>query len=241
MDCSPGGDAGRRSTRLWLRPRDPRAALRAIADRRIRRRLRPASRPRAGVRLLRRGRRPLGSEPEDGSADRRRHDVRRAGDRLLRRLCRLFLPLPRRRGAKIGRSAYCNAAGSLPALAVPMSTPLAAPDQDLVQETLLGEALEHAPVGAIVLDEHGRYLAANRLACQLSGYSREEFLEEGAESLAFDTRSLALMANGDLKGGIAEMRRKEGSAVTCEYRVGATRSGGLPFHVVVFWEIEAAP
>jgi PAS domain S-box-containing protein len=122
-----------------------------------------------------------------------------------------------------------------------MSTPLAAPDQDLVQETLLGEALEHAPVGAIVLDEHGRYLAANRLACQLSGYSREEFLEDGADALAFDTRSLAVMASGDLKGGIAEMRRKEGSAVTCEYRVGATRSGGLPFHVVVFWEIQATP
>jgi PAS domain S-box-containing protein len=121
-----------------------------------------------------------------------------------------------------------------------MSTPLAAPHQDLVQETLLGEALEHAPVGAIVLDEHGRYLAANRLACKLSGYSREEFLEDGADSLAFDTRSLAMMASGDLKGGIAEMRRKDGSAIRCEYRVGATRSGGLPFHVVVFWEIEAA-
>jgi hypothetical protein len=24
--------------------------------------------------------------------------------------------------------------------------------------------------------------------------------------------------------------------VTCEYRVGGTRCGGLPFHVLVFWE-----
>jgi len=44
-----------------------------------------------------------------------------------------------------------------------------APEADVVQETLLGEALEHAPVGALVLDEMGRYLAANRMACRISG------------------------------------------------------------------------
>ena len=117
---------------------------------------------------------------------------------------------------------------------------VAAPQQDLVQETLLGEALEHAPVGAIVLDEEGRYLAANRLACELSGYSREELLDGGARALAFDPESLpdtmARMASGDLQGGSAEMKRKDGSGITCEYRVGATRSGGLPFYVIVFWE-----
>ncbi len=117
---------------------------------------------------------------------------------------------------------------------------IAPPQQDLVQETLLGKALEHAPVGAIVLDEQGRYLAANRLACELSGYSREELLDGGARALAFDPESLpntmARMASGDLQGGSAEMKRKDGSGITCEYRVGATRSGGLPFYVIVFWE-----
>ncbi len=111
---------------------------------------------------------------------------------------------------------------------------------DLVQETLLGEALEHAPVGAIVLDEQGRYLAANRLACELSGYPREELLSGGARALAFAQESLpdlmARMASGDLHGGIAKMKHKDGDCVTCEYRVGATRSGGLPFYVVVFWK-----
>ena len=112
--------------------------------------------------------------------------------------------------------------------------------RDLVQETLLGEALEHAPVGAIVLDEEGTYLAANRLACELSGYSREELLAGGASMLALDAASvpntMARMASGDLHGGVAQMRHKDGSVITCEYRVGATRSGGLPFFVVVFWE-----
>jgi PAS domain S-box-containing protein len=122
-----------------------------------------------------------------------------------------------------------------------MATPqVTRSNQDLVQETLLGEALEHAPVGAIVLDENGSYLAANRLACELSGYSREELLEGGARALALDPDrvpgTMRRMASGDLHGGIGRMKRKDGTAVTCEYRVGETRSGGLPFYVVVFWE-----
>jgi PAS domain S-box-containing protein len=122
-----------------------------------------------------------------------------------------------------------------------MSVPLiASVNQDLIQETLLGEALEHAPVGAIVLDEQGRYLAANRMACELSGYSREELLEGGARALALDPSSLpetmAHMASGELTGGVGQMKRQDGSVLRCEYRVGATRSGGLPFYVIVFWE-----
>jgi PAS domain-containing protein len=115
-----------------------------------------------------------------------------------------------------------------------MTVPQLAPaQQNLVQETLLGEALEHAPVGAIVLDEEGRYLAANRLACKLSGYTREELLQGGAGAFAFDP---SLPTSGGLRGGSAELRRRDGTPVTCEYRVGGTRCGGLPFHVLVFWE-----
>ena len=122
-----------------------------------------------------------------------------------------------------------------------MSVPQLAPlQQDLVQETLLGEALEHGPVGAIVLDEEGRYLAANRLACKLSGYTREELLAGGAAALVFDRARLEtameLMASGDLHGGAAELKRKDGTPLSCEYRVGETRSGGMPFFVVLFWE-----
>jgi PAS domain S-box-containing protein len=122
-----------------------------------------------------------------------------------------------------------------------MSVPQLAPlQQDLVQETLLGEALEHGPIAAIVLDEEGRYLAANRLACRLSGYTREELLAGGAAALVFDRARLKtameLMASGDLHSGTAVLKRKDGTALACEYRVGETRSGGMPFFVVVFWE-----
>ena len=117
---------------------------------------------------------------------------------------------------------------------------LAAAEADALQETLLGEALEHAPVGALVLDETGRYLAANRMACRLTGYSREELLALNPGDLAVDPTNVAstlrAMANGDLQHGVGRIRCKDGQCVSLEYRVGETRSGGLPFYVIVFWE-----
>jgi PAS domain S-box-containing protein len=111
---------------------------------------------------------------------------------------------------------------------------------DALQETFLGEALEHAPIGAIVLDENGRYLAANRTACRLTGYTREELLDRGPRDLAAEPEKMAAkleaMAMGDLENGTTRMRCRDGSSVSVEYRVGATRSGGLPHFVFVFWE-----
>lgn len=124
-----------------------------------------------------------------------------------------------------------------------MSSPLLAlSDTDVVQETFLGEALEHAPIGAIVLDEAGRYLAANRMACRLTGYERDELLDCGPTDLAAEPEKvpakLEQMANGGLAHGKTQMRRQDGSVIPVEYRVGATRSGGLPYFVLVFWELE---
>ena len=111
---------------------------------------------------------------------------------------------------------------------------------DALQETLLGEALEHAPIGAIVLDENGRYLAANRTACRLTGYTREELLERGPHGLTTEPEKVATkleaMAMGDLENGTTRMRCQDGTSLSIEYRVGATRSGGLPYFVLVFWE-----
>ena len=113
-------------------------------------------------------------------------------------------------------------------------------EADAVQETLLGEALEHAPIGAIVLDETGRYLAANRAACRLTGCTREELLELGPSDFATDPEKvpakLEEMASGRLMHGSTQMRRRDGSLIPVEYRVGATRSGGLPYFMLVFWE-----
>jgi PAS domain-containing protein len=54
---------------------------------------------------------------------------------------------------------------------------------DLVQTTLLGEALEHLSVAVIVAQESGVPVAANREACRLTGYTRRELLEVPVETL----------------------------------------------------------
>lgn len=117
---------------------------------------------------------------------------------------------------------------------------LAAAEANALQETLLGEALEYAPVGALVLDENGRYLAANRTACRLTGYSRDELLALSPQDLSANpakvSQMLRAMAEGELEHGVGKIRCKDGRCVSLEYRVGATRSGGLPFYVLVFWE-----
>jgi PAS domain S-box-containing protein len=122
------------------------------------------------------------------------------------------------------------------------SVQLAPTEADVVQETLLGEAIEHAPVGALVLDETGRYLAANRMACRLTGYARDELLGLSPTDLSTDpkrvTDALRQMATGELEHGVTCIRCKDGAAVHVEYRVGATRSGGLPYFVLVFWKRE---
>jgi PAS domain S-box-containing protein len=120
-----------------------------------------------------------------------------------------------------------------------MPSALLPAEQDAVQETFLGEALEHGPLGAIVLDENGTFLAANRAACRLTGYSREELLNNGPADLAADPSvvptQLEEMAAGRLEQGLTKVRRKDGGLIEVEYRVGATRSGGLPHYLVSFW------
>jgi PAS domain S-box-containing protein len=115
---------------------------------------------------------------------------------------------------------------------------------DALQETLLGEALEYAPVGALVLDEYGRYLAANRMACRLVGHTREELLQMNPWDLAVDPATVPIalkeMANGRLEHGVTTLRRSDGLLLDVEFRVGATRSGGLPHFVFVFWPRDGA-
>lgn len=46
----------------------------------------------------------------------------------------------------------------------------------ILQETLLGEAFDNFDGAIFVADERGRYVAVNRRACELTGYSRDELL-----------------------------------------------------------------
>jgi PAS domain S-box-containing protein len=108
-----------------------------------------------------------------------------------------------------------------------------------LQETLLGQALEYGPVGVIVLDERGSFLAANRRAGELCGYSRAELLELGASGVCAEPgleERLAAMASGALTRGSERIRCKNGSVRDFAFRTGATTVSGLPFFVVMFWD-----
>ncbi len=116
-------------------------------------------------------------------------------------------------------------------------------DMPELQETLLGQAFEHGPVGAIVLDEQGRFLAANRRAIEVCGYSRAELLALGSFGLCAEpgvADRLAAMAAGELTGGVERLRCKDGSVKDVRFRLGETTVSGLPFFVALFWEADAA-
>ena len=114
----------------------------------------------------------------------------------------------------------------------------------LVQEVILGEALENAPLAALVLDDEGRYVAVNAHACELTGYDRDELIELGAAGISadpdgLDARLEALGANGSTHG-VSRIRRKDGSELPVAFRGGRTVAAGLPFLVVVVWEADDA-
>ncbi len=113
-----------------------------------------------------------------------------------------------------------------------------------LQETLLGQAFEHGPVGVIVLDERGNFLAANRRATELCGYSRAELLELGSAGISAEPgleERLAAMASGALTRGTGRIRCKDGSVKEVAFRVGETTVSGLPFFALMFWEGDGTP
>src|SRR4051794_41841423 len=48
--------------------------------------------------------------------------------------------------------------------------------EDLLQASLLGDAVDAAPIAVYVGDDDFRYLAVNRAACALLGYTRDELI-----------------------------------------------------------------
>ena len=112
--------------------------------------------------------------------------------------------------------------------------------QDLIQQALLGDALEFArDFGAFVLDEHGRYLTMNDRACELSGFDRDELV--GREIGSFNPHLARQYAEGLASrrlGGRTFVERKDGTRVEVCYRASETRVSKLPFLVVVFWPVD---
>jgi PAS domain S-box-containing protein len=105
--------------------------------------------------------------------------------------------------------------------------------------TLLGEAVEHAPVGIFVFDDQGRYVAANAFACEQLGYSREELLELRIGELAVSKRDAMRQYERVLSGaateGVTLARRADGTVVELRFRARETTIAGMTFYIGIAW------
>lgn len=111
----------------------------------------------------------------------------------------------------------------------------------VIHETLLAEALDHAPFAVSLFDEDGNYVAVNAKVCELTGYTREELLTMGPLQVAAADNETARKTfdealAGRLQGGTTKIRRKDGELREISYRIGPTTVGGLPFLIRIYWE-----
>jgi PAS domain S-box-containing protein len=112
----------------------------------------------------------------------------------------------------------------------------AATAADLVQQTLLGEAVEECPAAIFVLDDAGHYLAVNQYACDLLGYPREELLTLHPQDLAPDSDVEAALAKLVQEGSLAgrtRVRTKDGRTIPMTYRSCSTHTGGTEMWICV--------
>jgi PAS domain S-box-containing protein len=121
----------------------------------------------------------------------------------------------------------------------------AARSEPLLQITLLGEAVEHAPVGVFVFDDRGEYVAVNLYGCELLGRDRGEILGARLGDFAADSRdairTYRAVVDADSAEGTTYVRRGDGSAAALRFRARETAIGGITFYIGIAWPAEPAP
>jgi PAS domain S-box-containing protein len=109
---------------------------------------------------------------------------------------------------------------------------------ELVQKSLVGEALEHGPVAVFVADDDGRYLAVNAYACELLGYTRSELLALRVSDVAVDPDMQTNYAEMKRKGshtGVTQLRHSDGSEIEMHFRASQTTVGGMLVYIGTCW------
>jgi PAS domain S-box-containing protein len=115
-----------------------------------------------------------------------------------------------------------------------VARPVSVDVHDLIQTTLLGEAVENAPVAVFVADDEMRFIAVNRAACALLGYERDELLALRASDVSripsIEERFHELMARGE-SAGRRTLVRKDGSTVEIEFWATSTKVAQMTVYV----------
>jgi PAS domain S-box-containing protein len=113
-----------------------------------------------------------------------------------------------------------------------------------VQQLLLAEALDTAPVLVFVADEQMRYVAVSQTACDVLGYTRSELLRLRVTDIAVAPDA------GDLYDAMLQTRRQEGSTpirakdgrmIPFFYSARSTTVAGMHYFVSVGFVEEQLP
>jgi PAS domain S-box-containing protein len=105
-----------------------------------------------------------------------------------------------------------------------------------LQRTLLGQAIDEAPVLVFVADDEGRYVAVNRQACETLGYSRRDLLGMTVTEVAIAPEAPELYASMLEEGSLAgttPIRCSDGRLLTLRYWAKAIKIGGIDFWISV--------
>jgi PAS domain S-box-containing protein len=108
---------------------------------------------------------------------------------------------------------------------------------DPVHQALIGEAGECAALAISVYDDDGRYVAVNRRAQELLGYSREELLAHDVGDFTSGGIDRSVLLRSQVREGVRVVERKDGTTFPAAFVVAPTRLAGLDFFVSVWWEI----
>lgn len=106
--------------------------------------------------------------------------------------------------------------------------------KSFVQVGLLGEAVDGAQIAVLVADEDGAYVAANRYACEMLGYSREELVTLHVHDVTVEADVAAhytRFVNEQRERGTVTLRRKDGSTFPFRYAAGRTNISALTYYV----------
>jgi PAS domain-containing protein len=113
---------------------------------------------------------------------------------------------------------------------------LSARADTFLQQTLLGDAAEHAAIGVVVWNEELRYVAVNQWVAELFGVSREQLL--GSRVGDQNTRPEARQAIEAVLDELpARGRLPVAPGMDADWIVVETQLAGLPHFFGLFWPV----
>jgi PAS domain S-box-containing protein len=116
--------------------------------------------------------------------------------------------------------------------------------EDLINQTLVGDAWMNATLAMLVVDDDGNYVATNESACKLTGYKHAELMKlRAGRDLAGDEASAKIygaLQREQRMQGKKLVRRKDGSLVPCRYWGVRTNIGKMQYFILMLWPPGAA-